>query len=70
MSFILVFAAAVFAVSQRHTMSPGLVGFSLTYAVVVTFSMKVLVRYSCDLANNMVAVERVGEYLEVPQVCT
>ncbi|CAG7784814.1 unnamed protein product [Allacma fusca] len=66
-SFTLVFLATLFAVIGRDSLSPGLVGLSLSYSMVITFGLKVLTRYACEVENSIVAVERVKEYLGIPQ---
>uniref|UniRef100_A0A8C4NL06 ABC-type glutathione-S-conjugate transporter n=1 Tax=Eptatretus burgeri TaxID=7764 RepID=A0A8C4NL06_EPTBU len=58
--------ASVFAVFYRDTLSPGLVGLSITYALQVTMSLSWMVRMSSELETNIVAVERIKEYAETP----
>ncbi|XP_021203914.2 multidrug resistance-associated protein 1 isoform X3 [Bombyx mori] len=62
-NFILFFAA-MFAVLSRDTISSGLVGLSLTYAMQVTASLNWLVRLASEIESNIVAVERIKEYSE------
>ncbi|XP_049715652.1 ATP-binding cassette sub-family C member 3 isoform X2 [Elephas maximus indicus] len=54
--------AAFFAVTGRSSLSPGLVGLSVSYALQVTFALNWMVRMMSDLESNIVAVERVKEY--------
>ncbi|XP_011616814.2 canalicular multispecific organic anion transporter 2 isoform X2 [Takifugu rubripes] len=56
--------AALFAVTGKESLNPGLVGLSVSYALQVTMSLNWMVRMSSDLENNIVAVERVKEYSE------
>ncbi|XP_060758138.1 multidrug resistance-associated protein 1 isoform X2 [Neoarius graeffei] len=56
--------AAFFAVVSRDSLSPGIVGLSISYALQVTASLNWLVRMSSELETNIVAVEKVKEYEE------
>ncbi|XP_041671461.1 ATP-binding cassette sub-family C member 3 isoform X1 [Cheilinus undulatus] len=60
----IVLFAAVFAVTGKASLDPGLVGLSVSYALQVTMSLNWMVRMCSDLENNIVAVERVKEYSE------
>ncbi|XP_062570071.1 multidrug resistance-associated protein 1-like isoform X2 [Saccostrea cucullata] len=61
-----VFFACLFAVLERDTLSAGIVGLSVTYALNVTQTLNWLVRMTTELETNIVAVERVKEYSEIP----
>ncbi|XP_053193733.1 multidrug resistance-associated protein 1 [Scomber japonicus] len=54
--------AALFAVIARESLSPGIVGLSVSYALQLTASLTWLVRMSSDVETNIVAVEKVKEY--------
>ncbi|XP_074518633.1 ATP-binding cassette sub-family C member 3 isoform X2 [Halichoeres trimaculatus] len=60
----IVLFAALFAVTGKDSLNPGLVGLSVSYALQVTMSLNWMVRMCSDLENNIVAVERVKEYSE------
>ncbi|KAM8837861.1 ATP-binding cassette sub-family C member 3 isoform 2-T2 [Spinachia spinachia] len=60
----MVLFAALFAVTGKENLDPGLVGLSVSYALQVTMSLNWMVRMTSDLENNIVAVERVKEYSE------
>lgn len=61
----IVFLAALFAVIGRGSVSAGLVGLSISYALSVTQSLNWMVRMSSELETNIVAVERIKEYTEI-----
>uniref|UniRef100_A0AAQ4PFJ7 Multidrug resistance-associated protein 1 n=1 Tax=Gasterosteus aculeatus aculeatus TaxID=481459 RepID=A0AAQ4PFJ7_GASAC len=54
--------AALFAVVARESLSPGIMGLSISYALQLTASLTWLVRMSSEVETNIVAVERVKEY--------
>lgn len=62
----IVFFAALFAVIARDSLSPGIVGLSISYALNVTQTLNWMVRMTTELETNIVAVERVKEYSETP----
>lgn len=50
----------------RHSIDAGITGLMLSYALTVTTTLNWLVRMSSDLETNVVAVERIGEYVAAP----
>ncbi|KAG7506621.1 canalicular multispecific organic anion transporter 2 isoform X1 [Solea senegalensis] len=60
----IVLFSALFAVTGKENLNPGLVGLSVSYALQVTMSLNWMVRMTSDLETNIVAVERVKEYSE------
>ncbi|XP_025986920.1 multidrug resistance-associated protein 1 isoform X7 [Solenopsis invicta] len=64
---LIIFFAALFAVLGRDTMSSGLVGLSVSYALQITQTLNWLVRMTSDVETNIVAVERIKEYGETTQ---
>ncbi|KAK6170726.1 hypothetical protein SNE40_019043 [Patella caerulea] len=63
---LIVFFASLFAVLGRDNLSPGIVGLSISYALNVTQTLNWMVRMTCELETNIVAVERVKEYADTP----
>ncbi|XP_072760182.1 multidrug resistance-associated protein 1 isoform X1 [Anoplolepis gracilipes] len=64
---LIIFFAALFAVLSRDTMSSGLVGLSVSYALQITQTLNWLVRMTSDVETNIVAVERIKEYGDTTQ---
>ncbi|KAI3383909.1 hypothetical protein SNEBB_000827 [Seison nebaliae] len=61
--------ASLFAVIQRDssaTLTPGGVGLAITYAMNITQTLNWMVRMSAELETNIVAVERIKEYSDMP----
>ena len=61
----IIFAAALFAVLARESLSAGLVGLSVSFALQVTQTLNWLVRMASDVETNIVAVERLEEYSQL-----
>lgn len=64
---LIILFAALFAVFSKDSLSPGLVGLSVSYALQVTQTLNWLVRMTSDVETNIVAVERIKEYGETKQ---
>lgn len=64
---LITFSAAVFGVAFRETTSPGALGLSLNFALSITILLNWLVRTVSDLEASIVSVEKVDEYLKLPQ---
>ena len=58
--------ASFFAVLARSSISPGVVGLSITYSLNVSQTLNWLVRMSADFETNITSVERIKEYCETP----
>ncbi|RUS22445.1 multidrug resistance-associated protein 3 [Endogone sp. FLAS-F59071] len=66
LSAFVAFGASIFAVVSRDTLSAGLVGLALSYAITVQQNVLQIVQGYTNLETNIVAVERVKEYVELP----
>ena len=67
---LLTFAAAIFAVLAGGSVEPGQVGLIISYALNVTAVLTWLVRTTADVETNVVAVERIKEYSDLPSEAT
>ncbi|CAO3563902.1 unnamed protein product [Mortierella alpina] len=68
LSSVIIFGAAflsVVSLARNLSVDPGLVGLSLTYALNVTQTLNWLVRQYTEVETNIVAVERLQEYVDL-----
>ncbi|EEB15150.1 multidrug resistance protein, putative [Pediculus humanus corporis] len=65
---LIIFFSALFGVISKAVGNPqaNLVGLSVTYAMQVTQTLNWLVRMTSDVETNIVSVERIKEYGEIP----
>lgn len=67
---IIILAAALFAVLGvvygSSTIDAGLVGLSVSYALSVTQALNWVIRSYCEIETNVVSVERIKEYIDLP----
>ena len=66
---VIIFAAAVFAivsVTSHSGLSAGMVGLAMSYALQITQSLNWIVRQTVEVETNIVSVERVLEYANLP----
>ncbi|PON96125.1 ATP-binding cassette containing protein [Trema orientale] len=62
------FTAAFFLVLlPKGHVAPGLVGLSLSYALTLTSTQIFLTRWYCNLANYIVSVERIKQFMHIPE---
>ncbi|KAG0271976.1 hypothetical protein BGZ95_000148 [Linnemannia exigua] len=59
----IVLGAGMFAVLSRNTLNTSTVGLSITYALSITEELTWAIRSYSDLANQLVSVERINEYV-------
>ncbi|KAG2230070.1 hypothetical protein INT48_005398 [Thamnidium elegans] len=69
---LIIFGASVFAAfgvlyGPKSYIDPGLVGLSVSYALSVTQSLSWVIRAYCDIETNIVSVERVKDYIDLPR---
>ncbi|KAG2214416.1 hypothetical protein INT47_000972 [Mucor saturninus] len=69
---IIIFGSCIFAVlgvlyGPKSYIDPGLVGLSVSYALSVTQALSWVIRSYCDIETNIVSVERVNQYIELPR---
>ncbi|KAI0214568.1 Multidrug resistance-associated protein 1 [Lamellibrachia satsuma] len=62
---VIVFLSCLFSILQRQSLTAGLAGLSISYALQVTAYTNVTIRLACELETYMVSVERVQEYAEI-----
>ncbi|XP_060863090.1 multidrug resistance-associated protein 1-like isoform X2 [Metopolophium dirhodum] len=63
----IIFFSAFFSVMERDTLSPGIVGLSIGYALQITQSLNWLILITSEIETNIVSVERIKEYEKTPQ---
>ncbi|CAL1528365.1 unnamed protein product [Lymnaea stagnalis] len=66
LSDLLVLFAALLAVTYKDELSPGLIGLSLSMALTVTSNMQLQVRVASLLEMDIVSVERILQYIDLP----
>ncbi|EPS34615.1 hypothetical protein PDE_09579 [Penicillium oxalicum 114-2] len=57
---------AIIAVATGSPLSPGIVGLAMSYALQITQSLNWIVRQTVEVETNIVSVERVLEYANLP----
>lgn len=61
---LVLFFAALFAVLAKGSISGEMVGLSISYAMQITWTMSLLVRFTAEMETHIVAIERVEEYAD------
>ncbi|KAI8898763.1 P-loop containing nucleoside triphosphate hydrolase protein [Globomyces pollinis-pini] len=67
---LIVFGSASFGVLAlylNHSISASVIGLMLVYSLSVTQTLNWMVRQSCEIETNIVSVERIKEYSDLPQ---
>ncbi|XP_059177507.1 multidrug resistance-associated protein 1-like isoform X5 [Physella acuta] len=65
-SDVLVLIAGILCVAYRDQLSPGLIGLSMSMALTVTGNMQLQVRVASLLEMDIVSVERILQYINLP----
>ncbi|XP_059177498.1 multidrug resistance-associated protein 1-like [Physella acuta] len=65
-SDVLVLVAGILCVAYRDQLSPGLIGLSMSMALTVTGNMQLQVRVASLLEMDIVSVERILQYINLP----
>lgn len=63
----IVLFAALLGVIMKSSVSPGIIGLSVSYSLNITFCLNFAVRQISKLETNIVSVERIKEYSETKQ---
>ncbi|KAF7099491.1 hypothetical protein CFC21_101118 [Triticum aestivum] len=62
---VLSFSAFIMALLPQGTFSPGFVGMALSYGLSLNFAFVVSIEMQCKLANQIISVERVNQYMDI-----
>jgi len=63
---VLSFSALVMALLPQGTFSPGFVGMALSYGLSLNMSFVFSIQNQCQLASQIISVERVNQYMDIP----
>ncbi|CAG2117894.1 unnamed protein product, partial [Medioppia subpectinata] len=66
LGYLIIFINALYAVLNRHTLSAGAVGLTMSYALTITRALNYLIIVITNLETNIVSVERCLEYTRIP----
>ncbi|KAL2337975.1 hypothetical protein Fmac_012421 [Flemingia macrophylla] len=66
-NFILFTAASLYVFLPKGSISPGLVGLSLSYALSLTRTLLYFTKWSGSLSNFIISVERIKQFMQIPQ---
>ncbi|XP_065205456.1 multidrug resistance-associated protein 1-like isoform X2 [Planococcus citri] len=64
---LVIFFASFFAVVDRDSISPGLAGLSIGYTLQIALTLSWSVYMSSEVETNIVSIERIKEYSEIPK---
>ncbi|XP_027335892.1 ABC transporter C family member 8-like [Abrus precatorius] len=60
-------AASLFVFLPKGSIAPGLVGLSLSYSLSLTKTLLYYTKWSCNLSNFIISVERIKQFMQIPQ---
>ncbi|PWZ07104.1 hypothetical protein Zm00014a_033428 [Zea mays] len=63
---VLSFSALIMALLPQGTFSPGFVGMALSYGLSLNISFVFSIQNQCQLASQIISVERVHQYMDIP----
>ncbi|CAG0919744.1 unnamed protein product [Notodromas monacha] len=63
---LFILGTTILCVLGKGSLDPGMVGLSLNYALAALTALGWLVRITCEIETNIVSVERIKEYSEMP----
>ncbi|CAF0762037.1 unnamed protein product [Brachionus calyciflorus] len=63
---LIVLGSALFVVFQKDTISPGTTGLTMSYTLSITLALIWVVRGFSDFESNLISVERIKEYCNLP----
>nr|UOU03334.1 ATP-binding cassette subfamily C1-1 [Brachionus rubens] len=63
----LTLAASIFAINAKGSISPGIIGLSITFALNISGMLRYAVKCAAEFESNMTSVERIKEYSTTPQ---
>ncbi|KAF5179060.1 ABC transporter ATP-binding protein/permease VMR1 [Thalictrum thalictroides] len=59
-------SALVMVVLPLGTVSPGLIGMALSYALALNVTLVTSIQFQCAVANYIISVERINQYMYIP----
>ncbi|XP_057844849.2 putative ABC transporter C family member 15 isoform X2 [Cryptomeria japonica] len=65
-NLIVVFTMVLLLCLPESVINPSIAGLAITYGLTLNLAQALLIRYLCNLENNMISVERIVQYLRIP----
>src|SRR6218665_3397341 len=67
LSTFVVLITVAFCIVMRNNITPGMAGLCVTSALSLTSTFNSLIRASSDLESNIVTIERLFQFIKLPQ---